>query len=169
MIRKLLEIDKSLSESIYKRSENRSLYSKLLYRLTFGYGVLPLIFVVIILSNNITQVILALGLMVIVFFIGFENYLKRLLKRKRPSYSILKSYSFPSTHALSTMVITVFIIFTTNYLNGYLILLIFVYDLLIGVSRVYLGFHYVSDILGGWAIGFVFGLIFTTIYIQLII
>lgn len=168
MIKRLLELDKKLSEAIYNQSAKGIFSKKLLYRLTFGYGVIPLIVVVILLSNNLVQVILTIGISMMIFFIGFENYLKRFLKRKRPVYSILKSYSFPSTHALSTMTLTVFFLLNLNHYIIYLSLLIILYTFLIGLSRVYLGFHYLSDVLGGWLIGMCLGIIISLAYIWIL-
>lgn len=167
MIKRLLELDIKLSETIYKQSEKSFVSTKLLHRLTFGYGVIPLMLVVILLSNNLVQVILTIGLLIAIFFIGFENYLKKFLKRKRPVYSILKSYSFPSTHALSTMTLTVFFLLNSNHHSIYLSLLIILYTFLIGLSRVYLGFHYLSDVVGGWLIGMCIGAFVSLVYILL--
>lgn len=90
--------------------------------------------------------------------------LKLLFQRARPdqllfaSYKQPSSYSFPSGHAYGSML--VFGLFAylaatrlSSPLNvivpGILALLI----LVIGVSRIYLGAHYPSDVIAGWLLG----------------
>lgn len=91
----------------------------------------------------------------------FSNVLKLSFRRPRPDTYVplfMHTYSFPSGHALGTML--------TMSLLGYLaykhfstgwaflaIALAAVFVILVGVSRVYLGAHYPSDVLGGWLIG----------------
>lgn len=58
-------------------------------------------------------------------------------------------YSFPSNHALNTAAAAAFLHVlypATGWVSWPLVLLI-------GFSRVYVGGHYVTDVLGGWAIG----------------
>lgn len=89
--------------------------------------------------------------------------LKLLIKRPRPEISPLvkeQTYSFPSSHAMNSFVfyaaIAYFIFhFTKNKkislaVSSLSILLI----LLIGLSRIYLGVHYPSDVLAGFVAGF---------------
>lgn len=59
------------------------------------------------------------------------------------------TYSFPSNHALNTAAAAAFLQVlypATGWISWPLVLLI-------GFSRVYVGGHYVTDVLGGWAIG----------------
>jgi undecaprenyl-diphosphatase len=64
------------------------------------------------------------------------------------------SYSFPSGHAMlsSTLALTVIVLcWRTKYRQVVLIAGV-AYALAVGLSRVYLGVHYPSDILAGWCI-----------------
>lgn len=65
-----------------------------------------------------------------------------------------RGLSFPSGHSLAAMLIwgSLFIYFRNNLVRTLSVLLIFG----VGLSRVYLGVHYPTDVLAGWAIGFVF-------------
>ena len=89
---------------------------------------------------------------------------KNIFKRDRPNILRLieeTGYSFPSGHAMASMAFYgSIIVLALNYkmekkykwiINIFLGILIF----LIGMSRIYLGVHYPSDILGGWLIGFI--------------
>lgn len=101
---------------------------------------------------------------------SLNNLLKQLFHRVRPD-DILSlvapgSFSFPSGHAMSGMVFYGLLIVLFSHrlknkpvkycLTGFLCLLI----LFIGVSRVYLGVHYPTDILAGWSVGLCLLIIF---------
>jgi undecaprenyl-diphosphatase len=90
--------------------------------------------------------------------------LKRFIDRARPGIEHLVSVetlSYPSGHAMSAMafygfVIYLFVRFRINrYLKaGIIVLLVFII-LSIGISRIYLGVHFPSDIAGGYIAGFI--------------
>jgi len=67
------------------------------------------------------------------------------------------TFSFPSNHALNNFAAAVFLTrFYPNYKWAF-----FTAASLVALSRVYLGVHYPSDILGGAIIGVLFGYIFS--------
>jgi len=98
--------------------------------------------------------------------------LKDLIARPRP-FSVLAdvilpigstgTYSFPSNHALNNFAAAVF--FYRLYPN--LKWALFITAFLVSISRIYLGLHYPSDILGGALIGSVFGYIFAEIILRI--
>ncbi|NUN10887.1 MAG: phosphatase PAP2 family protein [Ignavibacteriaceae bacterium] len=70
------------------------------------------------------------------------------------------TYSFPSNHALNNFAVAAF--FSLIYPK--LKYLLYTVASLIALSRVYLGLHYPSDILGGAVIGIVMGYLFVLLH-----
>jgi len=92
-----------------------------------------------------------------------NNLLKVIIKRPRPHLiSPLineTTYSFPSGHTMNATVLYLLIVFYIfNFLKGnrfrwiYMSILICLI-ILIGVSRIYLGVHYLSDVVAGFLTG----------------
>jgi undecaprenyl-diphosphatase len=74
------------------------------------------------------------------------------------------SLSFPSGHALRSALIymtlaTLLARATPNHAaKRYIIIVAAVLTCVIGLSRIFLGVHYLTDVLGGWAVGLVWAL-----------
>jgi undecaprenyl-diphosphatase len=95
-----------------------------------------------------------------------ENILKWTIRRPRPEFAAPFlhgfSYSFPSGHAMNStiafgMLAYILITFCTRRRAAKIGIVIFtvLFVLAIGFSRLYLGVHYLSDVLGGFASGIV--------------
>ena len=87
--------------------------------------------------------------------------LKRILQRPRPTeYRIIQEigYSFPSGHSMISMAFYGYLIYLiyryvkNKYIKWISISLLSILICLIGISRIYLGVHYTSDVLGGFLI-----------------
>lgn len=125
--------------------------------------VLALLFI----KNKKIGIFMALDLIVIT---TFQHILKPIFGRSRPiGINLIEetSYSFPSGHSLTAMAFYGFIIYliyksNLKYKKVYMILLVLLI-LSIGLSRVYLGVHYITDVLGG----FTFSLFYLIIFIEL--
>jgi len=91
----------------------------------------------------------------------FNIFLRKIIDRKRP-FEVLEitslvehknSGSFPSNHSASSMIIAIAFLYL-NFVMGFLLLFMAVVT---GISRVFAGLHYISDIIGGFFVGAFFG------------
>lgn len=128
-------------------------------------------------GDPISVVLICLGLLVFpktrikyglpvsinVVLLEIINYsLKILFARERPDILRLiteTSPSFPSGHAMINSAIYMMLGLCVNkYVENrkvkYILIAIFiVYPFVIGLTRVYLGVHYITDVIGGWLLG----------------
>ena len=96
--------------------------------------------------------------------VGISQALKRIIRRARPiGVALIKEtgFSFPSGHSMVGFAFYGFIIYLIykSKLNKTLkVLLITLFSLLImaiGLSRIYLGVHHATDVIGGFALGYI--------------
>ncbi|OIO17709.1 MAG: phosphatase PAP2 family protein [Ignavibacteria bacterium CG_4_8_14_3_um_filter_37_9] len=97
--------------------------------------------------------------------------IKELFQRLRPCNALpdvltplgcTGTFSFPSNHALNNFAVAFFFLWIYPKAKWYLITV----ASLIAISRVYLGLHYPSDILGGAVLGIGFGYFFSSLHTQ---
>jgi undecaprenyl-diphosphatase len=106
---------------------------------------------------------------------GLNAVLKQFLHRTRPdtlyvTHMKFKSYSFPSGHAFGSVVVYGLLAYLAfKYLpqpwNVLAAVILGILILLVGLSRVYLGAHFPTDVLGGWILGAI-ALILIIIFIK---
>ena len=99
--------------------------------------------------------------------------MKNIFQRPRPTeHRIIDEtgYSFPSAHSMVNMAFYGFLVYLiykyvdNKYLKWTLCTLLTFLILAIGISRIYLGVHYPSDVLGG----FCFSLVYLALYTNII-
>lgn len=107
----------------------------------------------------------------IVIITILNQLLKRILRRPRPTeFRIVEEtgYSFPSGHSMVSMAFYGYLIYLiyryikNKYVKWTLITILSILICLIGISRIYLGVHYTSDVLGG----FLLSISYLVIYIS---
>ena len=108
--------------------------------------------------------------LVIVFFTS--QIFKLIFRRPRPDGLYLiseRGFSYPSGHAMVSFAFISFIIYLLyKYLNNKLAkicisIALSIIILLIGFSRIYLGVHYLTDVLGGYLLGICYLLLYIKI------
>lgn len=97
--------------------------------------------------------------------------LKRILQRPRPEdFRIINEsgYSFPSGHSMVSMAFYGYLIYLiykyvkNKYLKWVLITILGILIVSIGISRIYLGVHYTSDVLAGFLISISYLIIYAS-------
>jgi len=129
------------------------------------------------LGDRLTYILLSLGI-ALFFYLRFGNWkftlqtiivlilssfsnliLKRVINRERPDLEHLvavSTLSYPSGHAMSAMAFYGFLIYLSFrfklslLFRSFIVILLGILILLIGVSRIYLGVHFPSDVLAGF-------------------
>lgn len=103
-----------------------------------------------------------IGVVILSFLVNLA--LKEFFDRARPTLEhmvVVKTLSYPSGHAMSAMSYYGFLIYLSfhikmnKWLRTFLTLLFSVLIFLIGLSRVYLGVHFPSDVVGGFIGGLI--------------
>ncbi len=112
---------------------------------------------------------IAITLMIVVTDQLCSSVLKGMICRPRPAYSDIGgmlhfvndyrggAFGFPSNHAANTAALAVFV--SMLYRKAWMTWMLVGWALLMGYSRMYLGVHYPTDLIAGYAIGALFGFI----------
>lgn len=110
--------------------------------------------------------------------VGLINHiLKEIIQRPRPPIELRmveeSSFSFPSGHAMASMAFYGLIIYfisknmKNNKLKKVICIILSILIFLIGTSRIYLGVHYATDVLAGFAISIVYLILYITFVLKL--
>lgn len=125
--------------------------------------------IVMLIKNRKHGILVSINLISIFIF---NQLLKLIFNRPRPIENRLISaegYSFPSGHSMVSMAFYGFLIYLIcknmkNVKWKYaLCILLSILILIIGISRIYLGVHYASDVAGGFLLGLAYLIIYTQV------
>ena len=123
----------------------------------------------ILIKNKKIGLSIILNLIVIT---GLNQILKYILQRPRPTeYRLIEEtgFSFPSGHSMVSMAFYGYLIYLiykyvkNKYIKWGFITLLSILIVSIGTSRIYLGVHYTSDVLGGFLISLSYLIVYTLI------
>ena len=137
----------------------------------FLIGIAVILFIVIKNKKIGISIITNLGIITIL-----NQLLKRILQRPRPEeFRIINEsgYSFPSGHSMISMAFYGYLIYLiykyvkNKYLKWFLITILGILIVNIGISRIYLGVHYTSDVLAGFLISISYLIIYISIVNKL--
>ena len=172
MLDRLLEVDKNLF--IFLNSLGSDADDWFWKLITIKYTWIPFFaFILFVLLKKMgwKQVLLVgFVLLVLITFTDqttnlFKYHFQRLRPCNEPMLSAVirvvqdsKSFSFFSGHASNSMATSVFLFSIMRRFSKYTVLL-FVWPLVFGFSRIYLGLHYPLDVLCGYLWGSVWGLV----------
>lgn len=167
------EFTTSFDQSVYQfvhqwSSPTMTILFKMITEFGNIFAFLGITLAVVILLKRKRYIALILGNLGLVVILN--QLLKVLFVRPRPLHLALikeTGYSFPSGHAMASVAFygfLIYILWKTNVERSVKIIvtgLLSILVLLIGISRIYLGVHYASDILAGFSLSVIY-LIFAT-------
>ena len=115
-----------------------------------------------------TSILLCFNLFNIVVL---NKVIKYLVARPRPANMLIEKdgYSFPSGHSMLSIGVYGFLIYLicksnlSKSLKRCLTIVLSLIIFIVGITRLYLGVHYPSDVLGGYLLSFAYLLVFITI------
>ncbi len=167
-----LQIDQEIYRAVVLnlRTEWLTAIMKIITNIGGAYVLIIIsILTIIFIKNKKTGIAITSNLLIVTVL---NILLKNIIERPRPEgYRLIEEsgYSFPSGHSMVSMAFYGFIIFLIwKKFKNIKLKYIFAITLsilipLIGFSRIYLGVHYASDVLGGFAIAIIYLIVFTSI------
>lgn len=162
-----MQIDVYLTKVIYHLPHNIVLDSFFRFISAVGtYGIIWIIVMIALITfeekkdrSFIWPFLLSIALSILIS----QFILKGVFMRPRPETSTLHDYSFPSGHATTAFAAAFILTFFDKKRRALWYMIAF----LIAFSRVYLGHHYVSDVVAGAFIGWVVGVLSLRIYAKI--
>ena len=141
---------------ISKRCDLLDTYFKTITKLGNTVPVLLIVIILLITLNKKDKILLGTSA---ILSVVINTIIKNIVKRPRPDHLRLITqggYSFPSGHAMISICVYGTLIYIINkniknkLLKTILTILLLIIIISIGLSRIYVGVHYPSDILGGY-------------------
>jgi undecaprenyl-diphosphatase len=139
---------------------------------------LPICFVLGLFLLFKRKVVAAIFVFVMLFSVRQVNYLlKELFSRERPDFNAVYEaahYSFPSGHTMNSTAMYLFLFYLLmlhlikkdNQKNK-LFISTLTLIVLIGISRIYLGVHFLTDVIAGFSAGFAWFIVIFFLYLRI--
>lgn len=169
----IIQVDTFFNNIIVKKLRNNYLTPIMKFFTMFGSAYMIIIITLLsalIIKNRKRSLFITLNLLMV--FIS-SQLLKIVVRRERPiGYNLIieKGFSFPSGHSMVSTAFYGFLIYLiykyckNKKLKYILITSLSILIILIGISRIYLGVHYFSDVIAG----FFTSIAYLILYIKLI-
>lgn len=163
----LLELDQQVADAVHDAVAGSATASDVFLWIADGLGpwtlrVILLLVAVYALVRRSYRVTLWIVLSIAVQYLAVYG-IKRLFARVRPTFEdpiqVLDTYSFPSGHATAGATFATIMVIVTLLLvrRGVLRVLLMAFwvacGVLVGLDRVFLGVHFLSDVVAGWCLG----------------
>lgn len=151
-------------------NEPLTIILKIITTIGSAYVIIPVCIISVIYFWKKREATYILVNLITIFF--SNQLLKRIVERPRPEgYRIVEElgFSFPSGHSMVSMAFYGFFIYLiykkakNKYIKWISISLITILIALIGISRIYLGVHYTSDVIAGFLLSIAYLGLFTHI------
>ena len=157
--RKLDKLDSAFYSTIHITNFKTTLFKGITFLASAKFIAVLCILLLIFVEDKMIPITIIINMLIMWGLIGI---LKRTFKRERPNINRLvkeKGYSYPSGHTMTATIFYGFIIFLIILSNFVMpikilfILALIILILLVAYTRIYLGVHYLSDVIGAILIG----------------
>ena len=101
--------------------------------------------------------------------------LKNAIGRPRPDFMVLSASeaSFPSGHAMNNMALYISVLLAALLIvsapkwRNFLKITMVALPVIIGITRIYFGVHYISDVIAGWSLGALVAIVVNYFYFKI--
>ncbi len=175
---KFYKAEKMLFDALRVLSPACDIPARAITELGSAVGVIAICVIILIITLIKREYFFNFGLPVIITSVVsrvINITIKNLLDRPRPDFKVLSASesSFPSGHAQNNMALYISILLVALLIDMapkrrlVLKILLITLPVIIGITRIYFGVHYVSDVLAGWGIGALVAIITYHIYFKI--